>query len=317
MAKKRLRTDRVIISFIVLVIIFMFPVDSVRRFIYRCGETYDTDSAVVIRLGNSMSENIQASGKTEQDIPEGQDNGFGEISIEASRLSSGELVRVDSNNPYVYSGMTSAVDLVNYRNDYYTLINETDSVILNTQAADALNMMMRDYYNVTGQTNFLVYGTTDTYTGMDSYCPQYFPESETGNTIDLAVNAGGVVLTYDGCDEEKWIIDHCHEYGYILRFPAGKTEKTGTGFYPWHLRYVGKVHASVMKELDYCLEEYLDALNTYTFENPLSYRLGGNMYRIYSVRYTGEITSVPVPDSGEYTISGNNTDSFIVTCMKF
>ncbi|MDE6679379.1 MAG: D-alanyl-D-alanine carboxypeptidase family protein [Ruminococcus sp.] len=317
MAKKRFRTDRLFIIILILIIIIIFPVDSVRRFIYRFNEEYDTDSAIVLRIDESTSENIQVSGKKEEEIKENKRNGFEEISVDSSQLFYGELVKVDNENPYVYSGMPYAVDLINYRNDYYTLINETDSVILNIQAADALNMMMKDYYDVTGQANFLVYGTTDTYTGEDSYCPQYFPESSTGNTIDLAVNVGSDVLTYDGCDEEKWIIDHCHEYGYILRFPLGKREKTGKDFYPWHLRYVGKVHASVMKDLDYCLEEYLDILDTYTFDNPLSYRFGGSMYKIYSVRYTGEITSVPVPDSGEYTISGNNTDSFIITSVKF
>jgi len=317
MVKKRLRTDRIIISFLILTIIIIFPADFTRRLIYRYSSTYNTDSAIVIRLDGSISENASGDGNLDSDVTDGQNNAFNEISIASSQLLSGELVRVDNNTPYLSSGTTSAVDLIDYRNDYYTLINETDSVILNIQAADALNMMMKDYYDFTGQTNFLVYGTTDTYTGKDSYCPQYFPESETGNTIDLAVNVGGSVLTYDGCDEEKWIIDHCHEYGYILRFPAGKIEKTGMGFYPWHLRYVGKVHAAVMNELDYCLEEYLDFLDNYTFDHPLSYRLEGNMYHIYSVKYTGEFTSAPVPVSEEYTISGNNTDSFIITSVKF
>lgn len=317
MVKKRLRTDRVIISFLILIIISIFPADFTRRIIYRYSDQYNTDSAVVIRLDGGISENISEIKNPATDIPEKQNSGFTEIAVESSQLVSGELVMVSNNTPYVSLGMTSAVDLVNYRNDYYTLINETDSVILNTEAADALNMMMEDYYNSTGQANFLVYGTTDTYTGKDSYCPQYFPESATGNTIDLAVNVGNSVLTYDGCDNEKWIIDNCHEYGYILRFPSGKSERTGMGFYPWHLRYVGKVHAKVMKELNYCFEEYIGFLNNYSFDHPLSYNLDGTMYHIYSVRYAGEITFVPVPVSGEYTISGNNTDSFIVTSVKF
>lgn len=317
MAKKRLRTDRIVICSLFLIIIMIFPVDYLMRFIDRHSDGYNTDRVVVIRQYGSISEDVPKIKIPEEDSTGSQSAGFTEISVESSRLVSGGLVRVNNDTPYVSLEMTAAVDLVSYRNDYYTLINENDSVILNTEAADALNLMMQDYYNSTGQANFLVYGTTDTYTGEGSFCPQYFPESATGNTIDLAVNVGNSVLTYDGCDVEKWIIDNCHRYGYILRFPAGKTEKTGTGFFPWHLRYVGQVHAAVMKELDYCFEEYLDFLNNYTFDHPLSYNLRGTIYHIYSVRYTGEITSVPVPISENYTISGNNTDSFIITSVKF
>lgn len=316
MVNRHIRTDRVVVCILILIIVSIFPADFTRRFIDRHSEGYNTDNAVVIRFNGSIYDDTASSNTSEPDIDDGQ-AGFTEINVESSQLVSGTLVMVNNDTPYVSLEMNAVVDLLNYRNDYYTLINETDSVILNAEAADALNMMMKDYYDSTGLTNFLIYGTTNTYTGNDSYCPQYFPESATANTIDLAVNIGDSVMSYDGCDNEKWIIENCHKYGYILRFPAGKTEKTATGFYPWHLRYVGKVHAAVMNELNYCFEEYLDFLKNYTFDHPLSYNLKGNMYCIYSVRYAGEITSVPVPLSGNYTISGNNTDSFIVTSIKF
>ncbi|MDE6780667.1 MAG: D-alanyl-D-alanine carboxypeptidase family protein [Ruminococcus sp.] len=316
MVNRHIRTDRVVVCILILIIVSIFPADFTKRFIDRHSDGYNTDNAVVIRFNGSIYDDTASSNIVDPDIDDGQ-AGFTEINVESSQLVSGTLVMVNNDTPYVSLEMTAVVDLLNYRNDYYTLINETDSVILNAEAADALNMMMKDYYDSTGLTNFLVYGTTNTYTGNDSYCPQYFPESATANTIDLAVNVGDSVMSYDGCDNEKWIIENCHKYGYILRFPAGKTEKTATGFYPWHLRYVGKVHAAVMNELNYCFEEYLDFLKNYTFDHPLSYNLKGNMYCIYSVRYEGEITSVPVPLSGNYTISGNNTDSFIVTSVKF
>lgn len=318
MAKKRLRTDRVIVSFLLLVIICIFPADSVRRIICRYNGSYGSENAVVIRQEGSIIQNITGN---EDDSPdtENKKTVFAVLEIYPSQLGVGELVKVDNINPYTGTGHedTATVDLVSYRNDYYTLINETDSVILNINAADALNMMMKDYYEATGQTNFLVYGTTDTYTGEGSYCPQFFPESVTGNTIDLAVNVGNSVLTYDGCDQEKWIIENCHKYGYILRFPAKKSEITGNEFCPWHLRYVGRVHAAAMKELDYCFEEYLEFLSNYTFDRPLPYNLDGEMYYIYSVKYAGEITTTYVSPSEDYTVSGNNTDSFIITSEKF
>jgi len=37
----------------------------------------------------------------------------------------------------------------------------------------------------------------------------------------------------------KWLHKHCHEYGFILRYPKGKEKLTGYAYEPWHFRYVG------------------------------------------------------------------------------
>lgn len=315
MGKPRLRKGRFIASIFIMVLV-IFATDGMKRAVLEHMNLYGSDRAIVIRQEGSIRKPAEIS-YTITGNDESQNSGFSELNIDSSKLVSGELIMVNNNLPYVSPEIPATVDLIHYRNDYYTLINETDSVILNTEAANALNLMMADYYSSTGQANFLVYGTTDTYTGEGSYCPQFFPESATGNTVDLAVNVGSSVFTYDGCDVEKWIVENCHNYGYIIRFPARKAEITGSDFCPWHLRYVGKIHATVMKKLNYCLEEYLSFLSGYTFDHPLSYNLDGTMYSIYTVKSTGETTPVQVPSSGSYTISGNNTDSFIITSVKF
>ncbi|MDY3832718.1 MAG: D-alanyl-D-alanine carboxypeptidase family protein, partial [Candidatus Ventricola sp.] len=50
---------------------------------------------------------------------------------------------------------------------------------------------------------------------------------------------------------------HCHEYGYILRYPKGKTNITGYIYEPWHIRYVGRKAAAEIHEKDITLEEYI------------------------------------------------------------
>ena len=52
-------------------------------------------------------------------------------------------------------------------------------------------------------------------------------------------------------------MEHCQEYGFILRFPDGKSDLTGIIFEPWHYRYVGKEAAAEIMERGICLEEYL------------------------------------------------------------
>ena len=35
-------------------------------------------------------------------------------------------------------------------------------------------------------------------------------------------------------DEARWLKEHCHEYGFILRYPLDKKEETGIIFEAWH-----------------------------------------------------------------------------------
>lgn len=56
---------------------------------------------------------------------------------------------------------------------------------------------------------------------------------------------------------QKWLIEHCAEYGFILRYPTAKSEITGIGYEPWHYRYVGAEAAQEIMRRGLCLEEYL------------------------------------------------------------
>ena len=86
-------------------------------------------------------------------------------------------------------------------------------------------------------------------TGKDTMLPGH-SEHQTG----LAADLNGSQATYD------WLAEHCWEYGFILRYPAGKTAITGIIHEPWHFRYVGTELSLEMKELGLCLEEYMDML---------------------------------------------------------
>ena len=59
---------------------------------------------------------------------------------------------------------------------------------------------------------------------------------------------------------QKWLMAHCWEYGFILRYPADKIDITGIIYEPWHYRYVGKELAAELHELDITLEEYIHSL---------------------------------------------------------
>lgn len=56
---------------------------------------------------------------------------------------------------------------------------------------------------------------------------------------------------------QQWLIEHCWEYGFILRYPNGKSDITKIIYEPWHYRYVGKEIAAEIRDSGLCLEEYL------------------------------------------------------------
>ena len=54
---------------------------------------------------------------------------------------------------------------------------------------------------------------------------------------------------------------HCHEFGFILRYPEDKEDVTEINYEPWHMRYVGIPAAAYIMENGLCLEEFRDQLN--------------------------------------------------------
>ena len=61
------------------------------------------------------------------------------------------------------------------------------------------------------------------------------------------------------CSNEEvyvWLAENAYKYGFILRYPLGKQEITGTSYEPWHYRYVGAEAAQEIYKKQICLEEY-------------------------------------------------------------
>ena len=56
---------------------------------------------------------------------------------------------------------------------------------------------------------------------------------------------------------QRWLMEHCAEYSFILRYPTDKSTLTGVGYEPWHYRYVGEEAARAIMDGGLCLEEYL------------------------------------------------------------
>lgn len=84
-------------------------------------------------------------------------------------------------------------------------------------------------------------------------------EHQTGLAVDILMNDYRVMNeSQENTAAQKWLKAHCWEYGFILRYPSGKTEYTGIIYEPWHYRYVGREIAEYLTMTGKCLEELLD-----------------------------------------------------------
>lgn len=89
-------------------------------------------------------------------------------------------------------------------------------------------------------------------------------EHEIGLSVDIVSKDYQILnQTQESTAVQKWLIENCDKYGFILRYPTYKKEITKINYEPWHYRYVGIENAKFMKEKDYCLEEYIDYLKEY------------------------------------------------------
>lgn len=82
-------------------------------------------------------------------------------------------------------------------------------------------------------------------------------EHQTGLAIDMStVDA----LNQSDTTVAKQVQALAPQYGFVLRFPKGKSSSTGVDYEDWHFRYVGKKSAEYMTKHNLTLEEYVALL---------------------------------------------------------
>ena len=112
-------------------------------------------------------------------------------------------------------------------------------------------------------------------------------EHQTGLAIDLGLTADEIDFIRpefpdDGvCGAFR---QRAAEYGFVLRYPAGKESVTGIAHEPWHFRYVGISHARIMTDLALTLEEYVALLRRDYAREPLRFRAGPHTFQIQYFR---------------------------------
>ncbi|MDR2587354.1 MAG: M15 family metallopeptidase, partial [Coriobacteriales bacterium] len=70
-----------------------------------------------------------------------------------------------------------------------------------------------------------------------------FSEHQTGLAVDINN------VEEPPAAEMAWLAQHAHEYGFIIRYAPENEAITGYMSEPWHLRYIGALHATTMHQL--------------------------------------------------------------------
>lgn len=86
-------------------------------------------------------------------------------------------------------------------------------------------------------------------------------EYQTGLSIDIVYSGYNESVDFSKTPEYSWLVSNCVNYGFILRYPEGKTGYTGVNFDPKCFRYVGVENAKNIRAKYMCLEEYVRYVN--------------------------------------------------------
>lgn len=93
--------------------------------------------------------------------------------------------------------------------------------------------------------------------------PAGHSEHETGLALDILCSENYKMDASQAKEAGNiWLRNHCHHYGFILRYPKGKENITGIHYEPWHFRYVGKEAATYIHKHNLTLEEFWEEVTS-------------------------------------------------------
>lgn len=243
-------------------------------------------------------------------------------------LYRGNLILVNEQHSYHYpetriedltDNEKNAYSLMTYRTmlgsnyPYYVLPNEKNFYMI-PEAAKAMGDLLTYHYNQTEEPLLVRAGYLKESTVSNGNYDQL-----TGLSASID-NDMSVALKSDTCLK---LISEGAKFGFIQRYPSGKSSVTGATGSTNVFRYVGVPHAGYITGQNLTLEDYISLLReSYTYSGShLLLDASGNavsakdaVYEVYYVAETGESRmQVPVPKNYHYTISGDNVGGFIVT----
>lgn len=121
--------------------------------------------------------------------------------------------------------------------------------------ADAYHALVNMYQDL--NKNFSGFLLREAYVGVHAIDEKEIGYSEKQLGLTIQVTQSGLAYKdFENTEMSKWLENHAHEYGYVLRYPRGKASITNQNYDAHIYRYVGKALAKSMHETSLTLEEY-------------------------------------------------------------
>lgn len=235
------------------------------------------------------------------------------ITLDATSIHSGNLLILD--NAHRYQGDPETVIIRAYEgrpktqtgSNVYSIVSRGVSEELDfrgtSEAVSALNLMMADFYAAKADDNLCI---TRAYTLASKDTTDAPFTAATTFELEYYYEYPGEIRGIYGVEKYDWIYSNAYKYGFVNIDDPAASEDGGSGLF----RYVGVAHATYMKTKKLQLSTYLEQLRSTTPDAPLLTKVGKITYASYYLSADGEIL---VPTEHEYTVSGNNTDGYIIT----
>ncbi|TDM44167.1 D-alanyl-D-alanine carboxypeptidase family protein [Macrococcoides goetzii] len=133
-------------------------------------------------------------------------------------------------------------------------------------------------------------------------------EHQTGLAYDIGSreSVANMSIQFGQTPEGNWLKENAHKYGFIIRYGKDKTHITGYRYEPWHIRYVGKVHAAKLYRSGQTLEEYLGV-----YKKPVAKKISRKVATTEQPTTevtTSEILTIEQPISEQLTIEQSITE---------
>ena len=103
-------------------------------------------------------------------------------------------------------------------------------------------------------------GGMDEYTATAIITESLMLPGHSEHHLGLAVDFTATNKSY------RWLAENSWKYGFIVRYPEGKSDITGIIYEPWHFRYVGVELAKELYDSGLCMEEYMEQITMSTEE---------------------------------------------------
>ncbi len=254
------------------------------------------------------------------EIGKGPDNekvDWGSFTVTASDTRNGDLVLVNNTHAYTFPETTDHLsEIWGIWNSHNPRIYQQSglSKYMDTDALNALDKMLVDFNAATGKDDVQVRYAYRTYEEQKQFSVEPgYSDHHTGLGVQLKYVRNDNTYAFSSEDTYNWFFENCHKYGFVIRYPADKTDITGVEDYTDYFRYVGVAHATYMIENNLCMEEYIEVLKGYNNDKPLKINgADGRYYEVWYVAVDGSAT-VKHPTNYAYTVSGTNEGGVVVT----